>query len=399
MSAALWSPLALVGALATAELAARVWLARRGYYVWTPWKRARMHVDRAALPSLEPAVRFEVNAEGERGDPLPRERSGLFRVLVAGGSAAEGYFLDQPSAWPQILQSLLDEPDAKSRLGARRVHVGNVARSLVPCEAIERILRAILPRYDRLDLILLMVGASDVVVWLEDGTPDTIGERATPLDELFDEHPERRYGWTPRALALREVFAHIRRRVARPVAVREHGGGRFVELRRRRREAREWIDSVPDPEPMLANYERHFRAALALARSKAERVIVVRQPWFEKAFTLEEEAAMWSFSVGRPHLGPTTRYYTHRVAFELLQKIDARTAQVCSELGIEQLDLMPLLERSLATYYDFFHFTPRGARAVAEHVARAVLRTWAPRAPAAAPRQPWTGSRSTSSTA
>jgi hypothetical protein len=34
---------------------------------------------------------------------------------------------------------------------------------------------------------------------------------------------------------------------------------------------------------------------------------------------------------------------------------------------------MPLLDRSLATYYDCFHMTPAGSRAVAAAIARAVL--------------------------
>jgi hypothetical protein len=54
--------------------------------------------------------------------------------------------------------------------------------------------------------------------------------------------------------------------------------------------------------------------------------------------------------------------------------VDAKAAAVAKELDGEQLDLMPLLERSLDTYYDCFHATPAGARAIATVVAEAVLR-------------------------
>jgi hypothetical protein len=42
-------------------------------------------------------------------------------------------------------------------------------------------------------------------------------------------------------------------------------------------------------------------------------------------------------------------------------------------LGVEQVDLMPVLEASLSTYYDFLHFTPAGSRQVAEHAAVEVV--------------------------
>ena len=60
--------------------------------------------------------------------------------------------------------------------------------------------------------------------------------------------------------------------------------------------------------------------------------------------------------------------------------VDAKAAAVARALDVEQLDLMPLLDRSLATYYDGFHLTPAGARVVATAVAAAVLRQPVPSA-------------------
>ena len=57
-----------------------------------------------------------------------------------------------------------------------------------------------------------------------------------------------------------------------------------------------------------------------------------------------------------------------------MHAIDERASLVAERLGVEQLDLMPHLDRSLATYYDFLHFTPTGARAVAELVAKVVTK-------------------------
>ncbi len=53
--------------------------------------------------------------------------------------------------------------------------------------------------------------------------------------------------------------------------------------------------------------------------------------------------------------------------------MNLRAAQVADELGVEHLDLMPLLEPSLGMYYDFAHFTPAGAAVVAAAVAKRLL--------------------------
>jgi lysophospholipase L1-like esterase len=99
----------------------------------------------------------------------------------------------------------------------------------------------------------------------------------------------------------------------------------------------------------------------------------VRQPWFDKQLGPAEEAVMWNFCVGRPYVEVTREYYTHRVVRELLAALDARAAALAQRLGVEQLDLRPVLEPTLENYYDYLHFTPAGARRVAEHVARVVL--------------------------
>jgi len=367
--------LGVLALLALLEFAARRWIAaQNAYFVWTPWSRTRLELDETAFPNLPRIVRQENNADGERGDPLPRDRRGWLRVLVAGGSAAECYFLDQPDSWPGRLQSLLNEPPALQTLGAKRVHVGNIARSLAPCDTLLEMFEHVAPRYEKLDLVLLMVGASDVVGWLETATPSTISASRIVYDDYFDEHPRRPYSLSPSHWALRRLLADAQRRWFHPVRVRERVGARFHELRRRRREAKEWIDTVPDPKPMLEHFERYFGKLIDAARVKGARVLVVRQPWFDKDFTPQEEAAMWSFCVGRPYTEPTTRYYTHDVVRRLMKLADERAAKVAEERGVEHIDLMPHLERSLTTYYDFLHFTPAGADHVARLCAQAVPR-------------------------
>jgi len=79
-----------------AELLARIYLkARDDWFVHAPYSRSEYVVDPIAFPRLPPTVRVAANSDGERGSKLPRRPDDLYRVLVAGGSAAECYMLDQ----------------------------------------------------------------------------------------------------------------------------------------------------------------------------------------------------------------------------------------------------------------------------------------------------------------
>jgi hypothetical protein len=93
---------------------------------------------------------------------------------------------------------------------------------------------------------------------------------------------------------------------------------------------------------------------------------------------------MWNFGQGRPYRGRVTTYYSHRVVWELMRRVDERADAVARELGAESLDLMPLLGRDLETYYDELHHTPKGCEAVGRAVADAILAGAAGPAPAPA---------------
>jgi lysophospholipase L1-like esterase len=356
-----------------AELAARWWIRHRGqYYVLPPGMRLRLHLDAHVFPQLERETRLDVNSDGERGDEVPRSTNGLYRVLVGGGSQPEGFFLDQDTAWPGALQRTLDRPEQLLRLGASKVHVGSIARSGVGSEALNLIFDRTLPRYPRLQLIIIMVGATDVLRWLEDGLPRSpVPPRA---EDVFRCHPGGPFGWKPKDLAATELLLRARRRWLRSVQVHEGAGQWIGQARAMRARAKTVRVTMPDPVPMLEHFEFYFRRLLLTANAHADRVLVVRQPWFDKDYSEEEAAHMWHGGVGQVWREEVTTYYSFEVVSKLMALVDAKAAGVARALDVEQLDLMPLLDRSLATYYDGFHLTPAGARVVATAVAAAVLR-------------------------
>lgn len=366
----LWSAGACAALFVAGELAARAWLRRYGRaYVWAPYSRVKMILDRDVLPTLEPAVEHHTNPDGERGDPLPRDRTHLFRVLVVGGSAAECWFLDQGSSWPNVMQAVLREPKNLAKLGAKTVHVGNIGRSLVTTRHLDTILQRVLPRYDKLDAIVFMIGVSDLILWLESGAPKKLVEGPISPSALYTQHPDGPFGWNMKKLALRRLASFWNRRLRRPLSVREAAGKRLGEARAMRQRAEEIIDVMPDPAGMLERLEHWLEPLIARAKAKAPHVLIVHQPWIERAFTPEEEKLLWSFGTGRPYAGEVKRYYSHEVAWKLHRLVEAVVARVATRAGVEQLDVRSIVPNDFEHYYDDHHHTPKGCNVIGEVVA------------------------------
>ena len=366
--------LAMIVVFAVAEMSSRWWIRRRSRYsVWPPHSRIEIRMDPDVFPELERRVRFHINADGERGGDVRSDESGLYRVLAVGGSAVECFGIDQPTSWPGSLEHLLNLPDSLRVLGARRVHVGNIGHSGVGSAELELILERVLPRYRRLDAILIMVGASDVYHWLEEGAQPARPPTRVPEFMLFAEHPLQRFGWRPRTWAFGEVVRRLRRLWLHPPEIKDRAGTWYATARRMRAAAKEVRTQLPDPGIVLAHFEDHFRRLVPMAQAHADRVLVVRQPWFEGDYTSEELSHFWQGGVGKAWKEPVSVYYSLDVVNRLLELIDARAARVADALGVQHLDLRPLLTLGLRHYYDHDHHTAAGAAVIARTVAGALL--------------------------
>ena len=364
-----------IALLVVVELGCRWWIRQRSrYFVWPPGARFEIRMDPEVFPDLERLGRFDINADGERGGPIRGREDGLYRILVAGGSAVECFALDQPTSWPGALERLLNAPDRLHALGARRVHVGNIGHSGVGSAELDLILQRVLPQYFQLDAIVVMVAASDVYHWLEDGAPPSRPPSTVPESVLFASHPQQPFGWKPRDSALADVARRVRRSWFHPVEIKERAGAWFTPARRMRAEAREVRTTMPDPAVVLDHFEHHFRRLVRRATAHADRVLVARQPWFEGPYTAEDAAHFWHGGVGKAWKEPISIYYGLEVVNRLLELVDSRAAQVADGLGIRHLDLRPLLTQGLRHYYDHDHHTPAGAMVVAHAVAAAFVR-------------------------
>lgn len=361
-----------------AEMAARWWIRNRTrHHVWAPGLRLELRQPPQLFRDVEPVARFEINADGERGGPVRRGEPGLYRVLVAGGSAVECLALDQQTCWTGALEGRLNQAESLRGLGARRAHVGSIGRGGISSRHLDVVFEHLLPEYPRLSLIVVMVGGNDVVLWLEEGAPPELRPPTIGVEDVFPYHPEQEFGWTPGQTALVELARRLRQAWWHPLEIRRDAGAWVARARRMRAEARELRTEVPDPAVMLNGFEHHFRRLLRRAAAHADRVLVVRQPWFEPAggdYTLEEAGHLWHGGLGKAWKQQISVYYAQEILNRLMCGVDTRAALVAEALGIEHLDLRPAVAPTLENYYDFVHYTPTGAAIVARQVAATVLR-------------------------
>src|SRR5207237_4465998 len=139
---------------------------------------------------------------------------------------------------------------------------------------------------------LIMVGASDVYHWLEEGAQPARPPTCVPEFMLFAEHPLQRFGWRPRTWAFVEVVRRLRRLWFHPPEIKDRAGTWYATARRMRAAAKEVRTQLPDPGIVLAHFEDHFRRLVPMAQARADRVLRVGHPSVVGAGASEGLAAM-----------------------------------------------------------------------------------------------------------
>jgi lysophospholipase L1-like esterase len=366
----------LVAIIVLGEYLARwgLWVQHK-YCVWRPYFRQESGLDAQAFPNFPSPARFFVNRDGERGSEVPRHAPSLYRALVAGGSAVECYALDQELSWPAVLQRILERPENLKKLGATHVHVGNIGKSGVGSEMLSFILRHVLQRLPRLDVIIIMVGATDAVQWLHAGAP-LIPPAVTieSIEKQLGCHPRGPFGPQLRRTALAEVAHRIYRAVLRPTLRHQGYGSRLHRVRQMRANALEVRTAVEHPEVVVNHFECHFRNVLRTAQARTSRLIVARQPWLTEPETGKQEwEQLWHGAVGYVFHEEVRVFYSTQVVCRCMELIDECATAVARELGVECYELRSAIEPSFRSYHDLFHFTPSGAAAVAGILADVVV--------------------------
>ena len=186
--------------------------------------------------------------------------------------------------------------------------------------------------------------------------------------------PKGPFGWKPGQSAVVELLRRARRRWLRPSRGHEHAGRWVGEARAMRARATSFARRFPIPLRCSTSSTCTFDELLRRARAHADRVIVVRQPWFDAAYSPEEAAHMWHGGVGQAWRTEITTYYSFDVVStaDVLDRRQGRRHRGRAGCRADRPDAGARTATS-SNYYDCFHATPAGARAVATAVAAAIV--------------------------
>jgi len=323
------------------------------------------------MDGTDKKIRFITNSEGIRGGELSPDSD--YRILVLGGSAAECQFIDEGASWPQVLENRLNA------LGGRKVWVGNCGRSGLSTREFYMHLKHLLPRLPGIDMVLVMSGTNNLLRRLiEDDRYDPLFLdhyqywEGRLIEGAFSRTPNYkgkfrlRFGYYDET-AIGHIYACLKHRYFQKYLHRNRETG-LLTLRKRRREARELIGTLPDLTSGLEEFSRNLNAMIDLAKSHQTRIAFMTQPTLWKSAAAEHERGLlWAGWRGSAKTG---HYYTVEALRLGMRFYNKALRKVCLKRGVECIDLDGMLSRDPSLYYDDSHFTVKGCREAADSIFR-----------------------------
>lgn len=346
---------------------------RDALYVWPPGLERAFHPAEGLMPGVEGTSRFRINEVGLRGDPW--SPASTERILCVGGSTTECLYLDQPEAWPQLLQDHLGPGTWVANAG----HSGRHSRDHVVQ------LRHFLTRPPGdalgLDRVVILEGVNDLMLPLtepRDYDPGFLARddaEAQLLPRAFevlpaDLAPPRPF---PKGTCLYRFAIPRLRAALEPVQVQDEAGSVYRTWRAHRADPGRLITELPDLTAALGEYRRNLTEMVELCLAADLRPLLLTQPALWRTDnTPEEEALFWMGGVGPYQKRPGQPYYDSAVLARGMEAYNRVTMEVATALDVDALDLAARIPRTRACFYDDVHFTEEGARRVAEALAEAL---------------------------
>ena len=359
----------LLAALIASELVLRAVLPPwRGYFVNEPG--LEWTVTSIPLGGSAAIARFHVNQFGIRGRTFGDDRT-EYRFLAVGGSTTECGLQDDSIVWTHLVEVGLERTT-----DGRRVWVGNVGRDGTNTRDHVLQLKYLLAQYPRIDVVIALVGVTDMLSALRQGwdyrLPAPVTERSAAdaqLRHAFALVPGdvglpwyKTTGWWQ--LGKRVKLAWQRRRTFTLT-----NGASGLERARLRRMGGTLSDSLPPLDKPLIEYRRNLRAMADQAAAAGASIVFVTQPTaWRREMTDTEQRRLWMGWLGADW-SSARRYYTTDALRRAMAAYNAILLDVCRERSLRCLDAARLLPQDSTVFIDDTHFTNRGSRLLGKALA------------------------------
>lgn len=325
------------------------------YCLWRPYWKVTFKPYPGIMPGVTGNAIFEANSDGVRADELKSKHR--FKVLAVGGSSTECLYIDQKKTWPYILQNNLCSAFKEE------VWVGNIGRSGLSTTGNLIELKYLLPQYQKIDLIIALVGFNDFQsTLLNTYIKNNLKSDREKIEMVFIRRPFRPKEFYRNSAFLRTMQKLVKYCFKRNAGIVEDSGGSwYIGARNARKKAVLIETKLPDLEPNLAVFEDNINQMIDLAKSRAIRIVFLTQPYLWSQNLTSEEAGLLWFG----YTEDKKKYYSIGALIEGLNKFNLRLRQVCKKRNVECIDLEGLIPSNTGFFYDDVHFNEDGCRRVA----------------------------------
>ena len=324
------------------------------YYVWPSNLNKRFLPDSNIMSGVNGESIFTINELGYRG-PIIKDKEKEYRILTIGGSTTECLYLDNSETWPNLIMEKLGITK-----DGRKVIVMNIGKSGHNIR--DHIIQLQLINLYEPDLVIFMVGANDLLLRLSQG------EAWKPFDENSYDY-NRAFSYTPdynfKSTLTYKIYKSIIEQFNSRIIAQDKVGNVYLVMRTKRMNSNSTIDTKPDLEVVLEDYERNLNRLIEITHGKNASVLFATQPYLWKENMSEkEDHSLWMTTDFNGN------YYTTDVMISSIEEFNSRLLDACAEnRDVFCIDLEKKVPRSLDYFYDDMHFNEKGAEFVAEQFA------------------------------
>jgi lysophospholipase L1-like esterase len=336
------------------------------YYIWPPYTKLILTPNSKILPGINGTSNFSINSEGFRSDE-PDGKSEI-NILVLGGSTTECLYLDQNETWTYLLEKKINESVGN------KFYVMNGGRSGLNSFHFLLQTEKILEQFKWINTIIIMPGINDLQYALSLGNQYKPVTKESCYDGAFLVSPLNTFLPFYKRTQLFTILSKVKRNYSKSELYQDATGEVFNIWWANRRNAVEYIDSLPDLESSLTDYANNLKGIIDIAKQKNKKIIFLTQPVIWNDSISEQYSRLcWYGWIGESQYSNSGKYYTIKQLYNGIKKYNDVTIKVCNENNINYLELEKMLSKDTTTFIDDCHFNESGAKKVSQIIFKYLL--------------------------
>ena len=321
-----------------------------GYFTATPNSGFTWEINTDEIIGIEQNSEVQFDALGARSTSNISDKT--HKIVAFGGSTTACFALTQTKTWTALLEEKLGDSYWVGNFG----RPGNSTNHNV--FQLKHILNK--PELKDTETAIIMQGANDFVGYLVSAEKYTNYTYKDIERVTFQHTPEKKKAF-PRNLTLYKLASIAKSKLIFKLKYKDHLTKTANTIKSSRTDAK-LIDSLPDLNKGLINYEKNILDLIKIAKQKDIKLVFTTQ------------ATMW-----KPNLEPkyeklimtsgfqnNSAFYSTRAFSEGMDLFNEKLLSICEANNVPCLNLQ--LPKTTESFYDDFHFNESGARLVSTEI-------------------------------